>query len=89
MTEITLREHLRRIGCSKSAKKAAASRRNAEKGGRPKTRIIRDGALYYYVPKARRQAMDSFMRSCKATESAIDEMNKTGYVSEYYREAVK
>ena len=34
--DITLREHLRKAGRAKSAKKTAAARINGAKGGRPK-----------------------------------------------------
>ena len=38
--EITLREHLSRIAKIKTAKKAAASRRNGKKGGRPRKKRV-------------------------------------------------
>ncbi len=40
--EITLREHLKAAGSVKTPKKAASSRENGKKGGRPRYRIFCD-----------------------------------------------
>ena len=43
MNPITLREHCARISRIKTPKKAAASRENGKKGGRPKTKTAPQG----------------------------------------------